>query len=120
MHARSVQNKTALIHDVILDEGTDLACITETWVGEESGVPFSQLCPPGYSVQHQCHSEDQGGGVATVYRSSTSLTRLPIPLKGGLEGLYCVLGLQDRLGILLVYCPLCCVPTLSLPELSWT
>ena len=37
MVARSVQNKTALIHDVILDEGADLACITETWVGEEGG-----------------------------------------------------------------------------------
>ena len=61
MNARSVQNKTALIHDVILDEGADLACITETWVGEEGGVPLSQLCLPGYSVQHQCHSEGWEG-----------------------------------------------------------
>ena len=66
MNARLVQNKTALIHDVILDEGADLACITETWVGEEGGVPLSQLCPPGYSVQHQCRSEGQGGRVASV------------------------------------------------------
>ena len=41
MNARSVQNKTALTDDVILDEGADLACITETWVGEEGGVPLS-------------------------------------------------------------------------------
>ena len=50
MNARSVQNKTALIHDVILDEGADLACITETWVGEEGGVPLSQLSPHGRST----------------------------------------------------------------------
>ena len=112
------QYKTALIHDIILDEGADLACITETWVGEESGVPLSQLCLPGYLVQHQCRSEGWGGGVAIVYRSYISLSRLLIPLRGGLEGLYCVLGLRNRLGILLMYCPLCCVPTISLPELT--
>ena len=46
------------------------------------------------------------------------MTRFPIPLRGGLGGLYCVLGLRDRLGILLVYHPPCCVPTVSLPELT--
>ena len=53
-----------------------------------------------------------------VYRSSISLTRFPVPLGGGFEGLYCVLGLRDRLGILLVYRPPCCVSTVSLPELT--
>ena len=53
LNARSVQNKISLIHDLIVDDGADLVCITETWVGELGGVTLTQLCPPGYSVQHQ-------------------------------------------------------------------
>ncbi|KAF7236814.1 Extracellular calcium-sensing receptor [Varanus komodoensis] len=48
----SVHNKSSLIHDLIVDEGADLACITETWEGEGGEVSLSQLCPPGYLVQH--------------------------------------------------------------------
>ena len=40
------------------------------------------------------------------------------PWKNALEGLYCVLGSRNRLGILLVYHPPCCLPRVSLPELK--
>ena len=39
LNARSVSNKTQLIHDLILEEDADLACITETWIGREGGLP---------------------------------------------------------------------------------
>ena len=118
VNARSAKNKTTLIRDLILNEGADLACIAETWVGEEGGVPVSQLCSLGYLVQHQGSPEGQRGGMAIVYKDSFHFSRLPVPLGNGLEGLCCVLGLRDRLGILLVYCPPCCLPTVSLSELT--
>ncbi|KAF7243144.1 Cullin-3 [Varanus komodoensis] len=119
LNARSVNNKSSLIHDLIVDEGADLACITETWAGEGGDVALSQLCPPGYLVQHCSRQERRGGGVALVYRASISLTGLPVPSRPGLECLYLVLGDRDRLGILLVYrAPFC--PTVSLPELTET
>ncbi|KAF7252108.1 putative uncharacterized transposon-derived protein F52C9.6, partial [Varanus komodoensis] len=118
-NARSANNKSALIHDLIVDEGADLACITETWVGKGGDVALSQLCPPGYMVQHCSRPEGRGGGVALVYRASFTLTGLPVPSRPGLECLYLVLGDRDRLGILLVYrAPFC--PTVSLPELTDT
>ncbi|KAF7247270.1 Netrin receptor UNC5B [Varanus komodoensis] len=118
-NARSANNKSALIHDLIVDEGADLACITETWAGEGGDVALSQLCPPGYMVQHCSRPEGRGGGVALVYRASITLTGLPVPSRPGLECLYLVLGDRDRLGILLVYrAPFC--PTVSLPELTET
>ncbi|KAF7239822.1 Craniofacial development protein 2 [Varanus komodoensis] len=118
-NARSANNKSALIHDLIVDEGADLACITETWAGEGGDVALSQLCPPGYMVQHCSRPEGRGGGVALVYRASITLTGLPVPSRPGLECLYLVLGNRDRLGILLVYrAPFC--PTVSLPELTET
>ena len=53
LNARSAQNKISLIHDLIMAEEADLACVNETWVGEQGGVGLTQLCPPGYLVQHQ-------------------------------------------------------------------
>ncbi|KAF7235017.1 C-type lectin domain family 2 member D, partial [Varanus komodoensis] len=118
LNARSVNNKSALIHDLIVDEGADLACITETWAGG-GDVALSQVCPPGYLVQHCSRLEGRGGGVALVYRASIYLTGLSVPSGPGLECLYLVLGDRDRLGILLVYrAPFC--PTVSLPELTET
>ena len=117
LNARSVHNKTSLIHDLIVDEAADLACITETWVGEQGGVSLSQLCPPGYLVQHQGRPEGRGGGVAVVYRNSISLCGLPVQVTTGLECLHLVLGQRDRFGILLVYRPPRC-STDSLAELT--
>uniref|UniRef100_A0A803SVY0 Carboxylic ester hydrolase n=1 Tax=Anolis carolinensis TaxID=28377 RepID=A0A803SVY0_ANOCA len=53
INARSVNGKTAAIQDLILDWGTDLACITETWLDELGGVNLTQLCPPGLGVHQQ-------------------------------------------------------------------
>ncbi|XP_061476577.1 uncharacterized protein LOC133381454 [Rhineura floridana] len=117
LNARSVHNQISLIHDLIVDEAADLACITQTWVGEQGGVSLSQLCPPGYLVQHQGRSEGQGGGVAVVYRSSISLSKHHVHATTGLECLHLVLDQGDRLGILLVYRPPRC-PTDSLTELT--
>ncbi|XP_061464713.1 uncharacterized protein LOC133376492 [Rhineura floridana] len=116
-NARSINNKTSLIHDLIVDEAADLACITETWVSDLGGINLSQLCPPGYSVQHLGRSEGRGGGIAVVYRSSIPLVRHPIQMANGLECLHITLGQRDRLGILLVYRPPCC-PTASLTQLT--
>ncbi|KAF7245196.1 Receptor-type tyrosine-protein phosphatase mu [Varanus komodoensis] len=113
LNARSV-HKSSLNHDLIVDEGANLAYITKTWAGD---VSLSQLCPPGYLVQQQPRLEGRGGGVALVYRASISLTGLPVLSRPDLECLYLVLGNRDRLGILLVYrVPFC--PTDSLPELT--
>lgn len=32
-NVRSIDHKNTLIHDKLVDEGIDLACVTNTWVG---------------------------------------------------------------------------------------
>ena len=39
LNARSVFNKAQVIHDLILEEDADLACITEIWIDGEGGPP---------------------------------------------------------------------------------
>uniref|UniRef100_A0A803SN06 Reverse transcriptase domain-containing protein n=1 Tax=Anolis carolinensis TaxID=28377 RepID=A0A803SN06_ANOCA len=117
LNARSVNGKTAIIQDLILDERADLACITETWLDEAGGVNLTQLCPPGYAVQHQPRSGGWGGGVALVYRESIPLIRCPIPQSTLFECVHLRVSDRDRLGILLVYRPPRCT-TVSLPELA--
>lgn len=47
INARSVNNSTYLINDFIVDEGSNVACINETWLGKEDNVNLSLLCLRG-------------------------------------------------------------------------
>lgn len=88
----SYKSKTHLIHDLILDEGIDLACINETWVDNGVDVIRSLLCPPGFGLQHFPRVEGQGGGVAVIYRNNITLTEKPDQQQLGLGCLHLMLG----------------------------
>ena len=60
LNARSIANKPQVIHDLILEENADLACITETWISGEGSPPLALVCPSGYAVQHQGRLEGRG------------------------------------------------------------
>lgn len=75
VNARSVCNKATLIHDLILEEKADLACITETWMGQEGGVPFTDICPASFQVWHQLRPQEWGRGQPPCYMA-TSLPEL--------------------------------------------
>ncbi|XP_053165200.1 uncharacterized protein LOC128350700 isoform X2 [Hemicordylus capensis] len=77
-NSRLVQNKSEVVHDLIMDEGADLLCIMETWLGEASGLVWSQLLPEGYSVVGQVRGCGRGGRVAVVYKNTIFLTRIPV------------------------------------------
>lgn len=53
VNARPACNKGTLIHDFIAEVTADLACITDTWMGQEVGIPLSETCPAGFPMQHQ-------------------------------------------------------------------
>ncbi|XP_053145635.1 uncharacterized protein LOC128342394 [Hemicordylus capensis] len=114
-NARLVQNNSENIHDLILDEGADLVCITETWLEEAGGLVWSQLLPSGYSAEEQMRGRGQGGGMAVVYKSNISFTRIPVEVSDHIKCVYLSLGTRDRLGLLLVNQSSHC-PTESLTE----
>ncbi|XP_053154385.1 uncharacterized protein LOC128345841 [Hemicordylus capensis] len=117
LNARSVNAKTSLIHDLIVDEHADLVCVTETWLDALGGVGLSQLCPPGFQIVQQPRLEGRGVGVAVIFRETIPVSRCPVRQSQNFECLSLRVGLRDRLGILLVYRPPRCT-SVSLPELA--
>uniref|UniRef100_A0A670IGT7 Reverse transcriptase domain-containing protein n=1 Tax=Podarcis muralis TaxID=64176 RepID=A0A670IGT7_PODMU len=115
-NARSMMNKTTAIHDLIVDGGFDLACVTETWLDEADGPVLAAACPPGFSYAQQPRSCGRGGGVAVIFRKSLVCTRRPIGKTQFSECMFWKLGNRGSTGFLLVYRPPRCTKD-SLPEL---
>lgn len=65
MNARSVNNKSHLIHDSVTGEAAGLACIAETWLGNRDNVNLSPLCPQvmGYGIA----CEQRGSEVVSLW-----------------------------------------------------
>jgi hypothetical protein len=88
INARSMVNKSALIHDVISEHRLDLLAVTETWVYDDSpNVHKREAAPPGYTVVHahrDSHSKggkkQRGGGVALIHREDIRVKVLPATL----------------------------------------
>ena len=87
INARSMIQKTALIHDVISDSRLDLLAVTETWVYENSpDVHKKDAAPAGFSIVHAHRSiaphtrgKQHGGGVALIHREDIRVRVIPTP-----------------------------------------
>ncbi|KAF7247959.1 putative RNA-directed DNA polymerase from transposon BS [Varanus komodoensis] len=71
VRVRSFNNKSALIQDLIVDEGADLVCITETWAGDGGDVALSQVCLPGPGLEclYLVLGDRDRLGILLVYRA---------------------------------------------------
>lgn len=52
VNARSVNNNSILIWDIIVNEAGDLAHINKTWLSEGDNVNLFLIYPPGFGVWH--------------------------------------------------------------------
>ena len=64
LNARSVNNKTLVINDFILENKLDLVALTETWFtdGALNTPVIGELVPPGYSAINVLRKSGIGGG----------------------------------------------------------
>src|SRR6267154_1394597 len=128
VNARSMVNKTALIHDVIKDNRLDFLAVTETWVYNDSPeVHKKDAAPPGYSIVHahrdtsRSTGKRQGGGIAFIHREDLRVKVLPPPLAGPVtfelllvKVINCTLGMT----IAIIYRPPNTNPSAFISELS--
>ncbi|XP_064412923.1 myocyte enhancer factor 2cb isoform X1 [Latimeria chalumnae] len=104
LNARSICNKTAAIYD-LLNEGIDLAFITETWL-DDCVAPFlAAIIPPGFSVIHCPRLHWRGGGLAICFKSSFKCTRNPWQETSSFEQMIALCEAEANFRILLVYRP---------------
>src|SRR6476469_6342415 len=82
INARSIVNKTALIHDAITNHDLDLLAITGTFVYEDSPDVFKRdAAPEGYSIIHEPRQQIQmpgartprGGGIVIIHHDSIEM-----------------------------------------------
>lgn len=76
LNARSVNNKSLSVAELLKDNNYDILALTETWAGTNTDQQaWGEIVLPGYEY-HQIPRQTgrRGGGVAVVYRSSLSLS----------------------------------------------
>lgn len=64
MNAKLVCNNAILIYDLIVEEKAELACIIESWMGEEGWVLLSEICLGGFHVWPK--SQGRGSRVVVI------------------------------------------------------
>ena len=74
LNCRSVINKSTDLKVEIFNNNTDLCTLTETWIKEDDTITQLELCPPGYKSISISQQNQQGGGVAIVYRNTLNIT----------------------------------------------
>ena len=71
LNARSINNKSFIIKDFVVDQNVDILALTETWIRSDNPdqCTINNLCPNGYSFQH-ISRKTKGGGVALLYKQN--------------------------------------------------
>ena len=77
-NAKSINNKTESIKDLVLDNKIDMLALTETWLRSNENNDFvtRDVCPDGFVITHIPRSAGRGGGVGLLYKTSLKLEKL--------------------------------------------
>ena len=80
LNVRSVNNKSFVVKDFVVDNNIDIPAMTETWLRAEMVDMniINSLCPTGYDLYHLPRIESRGGGVAVLYKKSFKLKKLSL------------------------------------------
>lgn len=85
LNVRSLNNKTAVLHDIILNNALDFFCICETWHQPNDFINLNMSAPPGYTYIERPRLSGKGGGLAVIYRADISVTEITIPCVSSFE-----------------------------------
>ena len=77
LNARSINNKEAIISDLLISKDLDFLFLTETWCHDNSSVSIELLKPRGYDGKFCNRDGKGGGGVGVIYKLSTSVKVIP-------------------------------------------
>ena len=72
INARSLNNKSDIIRDIVEEFDFDILAISETWLSKEADKNqqiIEDIKPVGYSFFHVPRGEGRGGGVGVLYKT---------------------------------------------------
>ena len=73
LNARSCNNKTTEINDLIIEKNADITFISETWLKDNDNITVTNLVPKGFSIINKNRKSRSGGDVAIIYKSSLEI-----------------------------------------------
>ena len=69
----SAVNKADVIQDCIINHALDVLALSETWFkSSHDASVINSVTPDGYTIHHQTHALGKVGGVAIIYKLSTT------------------------------------------------
>lgn len=105
LNIRSLNNKSALLSDVILDRHLDIICVSETWLHSNDYLALNLSTPSGFSYFNKPRLTGQGGGLAVIYRDGLPVVEVPTPSVTSFECLVFKIGSAPSVLVVALYRP---------------
>uniref|UniRef100_UPI00358FB352 uncharacterized protein n=1 Tax=Myxine glutinosa TaxID=7769 RepID=UPI00358FB352 len=104
-NTRSLNNKSLILNDYILDNKLDFLCLTETWQQHLDYFSLNLTTPNGYCYINKPRSEGRGGGIAVIHRQDIKTSLISISSAPSFEHLAFKLSGHTQSVMAVVYRP---------------
>ncbi len=75
LNIRSLSTKALFVNGMITDHKLDVLCLTDTWLKPDECIILNESASQDYGYKNEPHPKGKGGGVATIYSNTLSISQ---------------------------------------------